>query len=170
MKDLSKELRIGNFVTIDNPNSWAKLKDIPLEVTGINNHMDNQDLELFPHSNGKVNLKSEFETYGQFSQFIKPIPLTKETIEKYIDWSFEFGFNRSVVEKKYWIEHQFLMENAIDGCTDFEIIISENKISDDIQINYYIDDKLLEFGLEDTLHNLQNLFFISTGQELPIKQ
>jgi len=99
------------------------------------------------------------------------IPLTKENIEKYIDWGFEFGFNKSIVEKEYWIEHQFLMENAIDGSSSFEIIFSESKSDqNDIQISYYIDDKLLEFGLDDTLHNLQNLFFISCGQELPINK
>lgn len=111
-----------------------------------------------------VNLMQGIATY-------EPIPLTKENIEKYIDWGFEFGFNKSVVEKEYWIEYQFLKENAIDGSTDFEIIVSESKEHKNLtEITYYIDDKLLEFGLDDTLHNLQNLFFISSGQELPINK
>lgn len=111
-----------------------------------------------------VNLIQGIATY-------ESIPLTKENIEKYIDWGFEFGFNKSIVEKEYLIEHQFLMENAIDGCSDFEIIISESKEHLDLtEVTYYIDDKLLEFGLDDTLHNLQNLFYISSGQELPIKK
>lgn len=100
-----------------------------------------------------------------------PIPLTKENIEKYIDWGFEYGFNKSVVEKEYWIEYQFLMENAIDGSSSFEIIFSESKQHPVLtEITYYIDDKLLEFGIDDTLHNLQNLFYISSGQELPINK
>lgn len=101
---------------------------------------------------------------------LKPIPITKENIEKYIDWSFEFGFNKSIVEKEYWTEHRYLMENIIDGSSDFEIIISKSKVHPEHnEITYYVDDNLLVFGLDDTIHNLQNLFFISTGQELPIK-
>ncbi|MEI7489589.1 MAG: hypothetical protein WCJ72_19660, partial [Chryseobacterium sp.] len=80
----ASELRMGNYVTIDNHNSWPDLKDLAMVVTGVNNHMDKHDLELFSDSDGKVNLQSKYETYGQFSQFISPIPLTKEWWSYYL--------------------------------------------------------------------------------------
>lgn len=98
-----------------------------------------------------------------------PIPITKENIEKYIDWSFEFGFNKSIVDKEHWTETRYLMENCIEGSSDFEIVFSDSKHHDMTEVEYYIDDILLVFGLDDNLHNLQNLFYISNGQELPIK-
>lgn len=80
------DLRIGNYVTIDNPNSWLKMKDIPLEVTGVNNIITEDEKKIFAHSDGKVWMKSDYETFGQFSQFIQPIYLT-------VDWLVAFGFN-----------------------------------------------------------------------------
>jgi hypothetical protein len=149
MKDFSKELRSGNFV-----NLFKGVSDEGAEY---------EFYEMTPFDIYKVS-ESECDD-------IEPIPITKETIEKYIDWSFEYGFNKSVVEKEYWTEYHFLMENVIEGSSDFEIIISESKEHSELsEITYYIDDNQLELGLDDTLHNLQNLFFISTGQELPIKQ
>lgn len=102
---------------------------------------------------------------------LKPIPITKENIEKYIDWSFEFGFNKSFESKKNITTSSFLMENIIDGSSDFEIRFIEDQIdTDNTTIVYLYDNDYINFGLDDTLHNLQNLFFISTGQELPIKK
>ena len=153
MSELQKELRLGNAVKMKGGTTIFQVDNLEkefVEISNINN----------PGNWAKVD-------YGM----IEGIPITKESIEKYIDWGFEKGFNKQMIEKEYWVEHQFLMENAIDGSSDFEIIVFEHKGDSELnKINYYIDDKLLEFGLDDTLHNLQNLFFISCGQELPIKK
>lgn len=111
-----------------------------------------------------VNLIQDIATY-------ESIPLTKENIEKYIDWSFEKGFNKTEKTDLFYHMTEYLLENIIDGSSSFEIVYSEHLVDPSLfQITYYIDDKLLEFGLDDTLHNLQNLFFISSGQELPINK
>lgn len=101
----------------------------------------------------------------------EPIPITKQNIEKYIDWGFEFGFNKSIQYGEFWIVTSFLMENCIDGSSDFTINVCESKTNkDDVLYQYLYDDKIIPFGLDDTFHNLQNIFYISSGQELPIKK
>lgn len=98
------------------------------------------------------------------------IPLTPETLEKYIDWEFEKGFNKSVSEKKEWISYWYLLENIIDGTSDFTIDFRINNKDCNLSfVDFYLDDKHLEFSLDDTIHNLQNFFYIVSGQELPIK-
>lgn len=100
----------------------------------------------------------------------KKIWLTKEILEKYVDWSFESGFNKSVTEEKYNTVYSYLMENSIEGSSGFEIrFIEDRSLQDNNFIVYLCDGKFIDFGLDDTLHNLQNLFFIISGKELPIK-
>lgn len=98
------------------------------------------------------------------------IPLTPETIEKYIDWEFELNFNKSVQQYEEWTTHWYLLENIIDGTSDFTIDFRINNKDCNLSfVDFYLDDKHLEFGLDDTIHNLQNLFYIISGQELPVK-
>lgn len=100
----------------------------------------------------------------------KQIWLTKEILEKYVDWSFESGFNKSVKEEKYNTVYSYLMENSIEGSSDFEIrFIEDRSLQNNNSIVYLCDGKFINFGLDDTFHNLQNLFFVISGQELPIK-
>ncbi len=77
------ELRVGDIVEIDNPNSWPALKGVPLKVTGISLKED----KLFHKSNCSISLESDdrINSYSQFNEFIKPIPLTEE-------WLLKFGF------------------------------------------------------------------------------
>lgn len=101
----------------------------------------------------------------------KPIQLTKNIVEKYIDWQFEFGFNKSIKEEKYVTVYSYLMENSIDGSSDFEIRFCEDRtLRDNDFIVYLCDGKFIDFGLDDTLHNLQNTFFIISGNDLPIRK
>lgn len=100
----------------------------------------------------------------------KSIELTKDVVEKYIDWSFELGFNKSETKEKYNTVYSYLMENSIDGSSDFEIrFIEDRTLKDNNFIVYLCDGKFIDFGLDDTFHNLQNLFFTISGQELPLK-
>lgn len=143
MSELQKELRIGNLI-----------------YHAFGQHI-NETIS--------VTVRHIFNCIDHPEKY-KPIPLTKENIEKYIDWSFELNFNKSVQQYEEWTTHWYLLENIIDGTSDFTIDFRiNNKDSNLSFVDFYLDDKHLEFGLDDTLHNLQNLFFISSGQELPIK-
>ena len=100
---------------------------------------------------------------------INPIPLTEENFLKFINWGFEEGFNIKRQSNEFWEETCYLMENIIDGSGNFEVCFSKSKSINDVEVSYWIDNERLEFMLSDDLHNFQNLFFITTGQELPLK-
>ena len=100
---------------------------------------------------------------------INPIPLTEENFLKFINWGFEEGFNIKRQSNEFWEEACYLMENIIDGSGNFEVCFSKSKSMNDVEVSYWIDNERLEFMLSDDLHNFQNLFFITTGQELPLK-
>ena len=100
---------------------------------------------------------------------INPIPLTEENFLKFINWGFEEGFNIKRQSNEFWEEACYLMENIIDGSGNFEVCFSKSKSINDVEVSYWIDNERLEFMLSDDLHNFQNLFFITTGQELPLK-
>lgn len=153
MNELHKELRLGNAVKMKGGTTIFIIDEIGKEFVKISNISDSKNW---------ANLD-----YGS----IEGIPLTKENIEKYIDWEFEKGFNKSTKTDLFYHRTEYLLENIIDGSSSFEIMYSEHLVDPSLfQITYYINDKLLEFGLDDTLHNLQNLFYISCGQELPINK
>ena len=100
---------------------------------------------------------------------LNPIPLTEENFLKFINWGFEEGFNIKRQSNEFWVETCYLMENIIDGSGNFEVCFSKSKSINDVEVSYWIDNERLEFMLSDDLHNFQNLFFITTGQELPLK-
>ena len=100
---------------------------------------------------------------------LNPIPLTEENLLKFINWGFEEGFNIKRQSNEFWEEACYLMENIIDGSGNFEVCFSKSKSINDVEVSYWIDNERLEFMLSDDLHNFQNLFFITTGQELPLK-
>lgn len=67
-----EELRIGNYVTINNHNCYSGLKGIPFKVVGI------QKLERY-----SIQLSNnEYYDYNQFIEFIQPITLTEELLLK----------------------------------------------------------------------------------------
>lgn len=144
----TQDLRIGNLVTIDNPNAWLKLKDIPLIVTGVNNLITEDEKKMFPHSDGKVWMKGEYETYGQFSQFVSPIPLTEE-------WMLKFGF-----ENSYRSDFTVTMQHATNDKFGIKINVSTG-----MSLVYLGIPIRIEF-----VHQLQNLYFALTGEELTIKE
>lgn len=74
-----EELRIGNYVLINNKKSHAGLKNIPFKVVGIN-RLKNYSISL---SNDE-----EYE-YNQYLEYIEPIYLTEDLLLK-------CGFKRKV--------------------------------------------------------------------------
>jgi hypothetical protein len=146
----SSELRIGNYVTIDNPQSWPALKDLPFKVQGIDLHFD----ESFPESTGTVTAIREDDLHpaydsihNQFDQFIKPIPLTEE-------WLLKFGFesigelNPTYKLRNYLIELSIMRDHWV-----FRQTINKE------------DSLCLSQNLHH-VHQLQNLYFSLTGKEL----
>ena len=67
-----EELRIGNYVTINNEKAYSGLKGIPFKIVGINKK-ERYSIQL---SN------NEYYEYNQFIEFIQPIKLTKKLLLK----------------------------------------------------------------------------------------
>jgi hypothetical protein len=133
----ASELRIGNYATIEN-GVWPTMKGIPLIVNGTRCYKDND----FPASTGDVNL-NEGE-YNQFDEFIRPVPLTEE-------WLLKFGFE---LQLRGTIK-DYLKFNS-DGVS--EMLISS--INGTEWTTYGVRYKI------QYVHQLQNLYYALTGQEL----
>ena len=113
--------------------------------------------------------QGEFVHILRFPEKYSPLELTEENFLKFINWEFEKGFNIIDKSGEYWDIREYVMENIIDGSDNFSVQFGTNKKYQDTIITYHNDGNEVELGLEDTLHNFQNLFFFNTGQELPIK-
>lgn len=67
-----EELRVGNYVIINNEKAYSGLKGIPFKVVGI------QKLERY-----SIQLSNnEYYEYNQFIEFIQPIKLNEELLLK----------------------------------------------------------------------------------------
>lgn len=73
-----EDLRYGNWVTIDNPNSWPEMKGIPVRVKCIN-HQPNL---YFPKSYFSIEMDLAKSCYAQYNEFVFGIPLTEEILIK----------------------------------------------------------------------------------------
>lgn len=149
----ARELRIGNYVTIEN-DAWYDLKDIPLMVTQVKIFKD----DMFPNSSGSVTccqLKDLKWDYSQFDEFIKPISLTEEWLDRF-ELVKEYPGEMIVNEKKdlatyyHWVKGAFNVEISKDGTVCFEVY------SHYIPVLY--------------VHQLQNLYFALTGTELVLQE
>lgn len=90
--------------------------------------------------------KNEMVHFYRFSEFYEPIPLTEEILLK---CGFEKGSN--IIGDCYYIEHDF-------GVSDFVLNITKTS---NFEI-YELDLKI------DYLHQLQNLYFALTNEELTV--
>lgn len=157
-----QELRIGNCVTINNPNSWIELLDIPMIVTGIDFSMTKKEKEIWAHSNGKIRVENGYNTYSQFSQFIDPIPLTEEILLK-------FGFDKGKID---WFAKKYFTD--CDECAevmkvDYNLSSKRLAIYDAIEETDMVN--ILSYPIYtgkriNYVHQLQNLYFALTGEEL----
>jgi len=145
------ELRIGNLVTIDNKEFYPIMKDVPLQISQI---LERESLKkgIWTHA---VSLEYPnklknvyYQNFGQFLEFIKPIELTEE-------WLLKCRFvesYRSDFRVKY--EHK--------KC---------NEIGFDFSCRSIIESGFRYFGKHikiDYVHQLQNLYFALTNEELKI--
>ena len=95
----------------------------------------------FPDSSGVISLNDtkSIRIYSQFDEFIKPIPLTEE-------WLLRLGFEST--NTYYFSKCNLHLQGDIRG---FHLVISR---IDGIKVKY--------------VHQLQNLYFALTGEELTI--
>lgn len=67
------ELRIGNLVTVNNPEFWPKLKGVVLEVMGISRCKSLEGYENTDYAVQLIDRNNYNQTYSQFICFIEPI-------------------------------------------------------------------------------------------------
>lgn len=137
----ARELRIVNYVTIDNEKSWPQLKDKPLKCIGISRVDEPLKLLAYPKSTHSITVEDEDENqYSQFNEFIKPIQLTEEILLK-------CGFEKVIIENyPAFLFEGFMIEIHIDNC-----VVCYNK-SEITKIKF--------------VHSLQNLYFSIKLKEL----
>lgn len=143
------DLRIRNYVTVNNPVGWPKLKNTVMQVVGLSERCD----KSFPNSTGSVDLfNTDFSPYyfSQFDEFVEPISLTE-------DWLVKFEFDkREFFEKSYRGPYACFIKNNVFG-------------------NFFYEEGVFEYNLGkkqtkyDAVHKIQNLYFALTGEELTIK-
>jgi hypothetical protein len=141
-----EELRIGNFLEVDNMQYHPSLKGVVLKVTGISPAKGLED--EWTHSVGlrpieKLNARS-INSYSQLMQFIKPIPLTE-------DWLIKFGF---IKHDMGW----FWISWGTNGTEIIQWNISYKQ--------YVFSLGKARFKTLEHVHQLQNLYFALTGKEL----
>lgn len=149
-----EELRIGNYVTVNNPKYRPDITGETVKVVGIEMRIS----KSFPTSSGvikiEVNINKYPDEFGQFNEFIDPIPLSEE-------WLLRLGFTLNKYQK------QDLFYYSLE-------VLSHGKIS------YYPNIKTIELGTTsgynfgkteiNYVHQLQNLLYSITGEELILKE
>jgi hypothetical protein len=134
------ELRLGNYVIVDNPEFHPKLKDVVLKVYSIG-EIANQK-----HSIGLDHILQEenlfYERYSQRNEFVRPIEITKEELLR-------FGYE--LMPSDTWI-----MPNS--GI----FIFFDEELQASIAGEILIPIKYI--------HQLQNLVFDLYGKELTYKK
>ena len=137
-----QELRIGNIVKIDD----EYLGPIEGKVTSLN---EKAEVELLLSVN-----KGNIRYFHCGSDDIFPIPITNELLLK-------IGFKKDVDENS-------LYRYAIDNCL-FEIRLWDSGTL--IKLENYCEDCVRKVHLPKTpnLHQLQNAYYLLTGEELEIK-
>lgn len=137
----ANELRIGNYVQINNPSCYFNLKGILFKVVNINKN-----------KNYSITVESElYEEYNQFIDYIDPILLT-------VDMLNIFGFSMKFVTDPQ--EFNPLREYTLG---QFELL----KFTDDKHF-FYSSGKGFHTDIK-YVHQLQNLYFSLTGKELELK-
>lgn len=140
----ANELRLGNLVMIENE-LLPETKGKYYKINGINKRFD----MYFPDSNYTVGLDciKSIRTYSQFSEFIKPIPLTPELLVKC-----GFVFNEC---EEYW-------ECAYNP----DFIIRRGDKKGTYATHYEVGITTLIFSY---LHELQNIYFVLYSEELNVE-
>lgn len=153
------ELRIGNFVLVDNAKSHPNLLNEPVIVVGINKKYEKD----FQNSNATISFEiDKYNGGSQFNEFIKPIELTEEWILKlgFLKYDFMNGFFIKCNNK-----HLMIQFYNLDILIFYTKVCSDSKGHKMNGRDYFLGKKQI-----NNVHQLQNLYFALTGKELTIKQ
>jgi hypothetical protein len=144
MKLTAKDLRVGNLVLTNNPKYRSQDVGKIAYVLNINSE---KEFEGMIGTATIYHLENEWkDTYGQFLEYLQPIPLTEELLLK-------FGFRKeSIPVKQNTVLHETYDLNNLHLLRRIEF----NQIwYNNIQVKY--------------VHQLQNLFFSLCEEELTLK-
>lgn len=142
------DLRLGNFVTIENKKYWPQVKGCPMMVTGF--RLVPKD-KSYPESSASIDLQYGDETFSQFDEFIKPIPLTEK-------WLKDFGFER---HDKTPLTYTKCGKTSKGRNTGIIIYKCGNET---YGLSAYTDihEEIIY------VHQLQNLYFALTGEDFKV--
>jgi hypothetical protein len=143
------ELRLGNYVTIDNPEGWPQVKNVPVQVFEVKEKKD--ALELFPDSCGAVSMIYGDTRFSQFDEFVKPIPLTE-------DWLKRFGFEDDSYGRFY---KKFNGNETIT--ISFEDYAHTRLAEHPVEVKDFSLNINCKF-----VHSLQNLYYALTGEDFKV--
>ena len=145
----ASELRIGNIVTVNNPEFMPQLKGIPFKVYSISPVMSIKGNE-WTYSIGLISLNNNenivLPLYSQFIEFLNPVRLTKEWLAKY---NFTFKNSNICSPSKCWHEYE----------------VFGNRMTDSIRMSLQSKDVVV-YTIVNHVHELQNLNFSLTNSEL----
>lgn len=143
------DLRIGNLVTVNNPDFWPQLKNVPLSVYSITPNKSIKGDE-WSYSIGLISLNERdnitMPLYAQMIEYIEPIPLDS-IFEMYGNTDLDgnhFIWESAVHDIRYYLNNGFIQRTKSEYCP----------LSNYEHITY--------------LHQLQNLYYIQTGFELAL--
>jgi hypothetical protein len=160
-----KELMIGNIVTINNPEHYSKLINIPMVVTGISPAINGSISTYSIYLEHLVKLPNTYyESYSQYINFIQPIELTPPWIKtlsfKEIKRKGQYGaiYALSVNDYDYCVERDFNKHTSYF----FGVENTDSPFEYDFErIEHFSYD--LKY-----VHQLQNLFQSLQHIELPV--
>lgn len=133
------ELRIGNYVTVNNPKYHPGIKGVILKIFGITPSSNGHSINL-----NTLHIKDQIiiPFVSQYLQFIEPIPLTEEILLKCNFVAMDYGTHIQYGHNLFW---QLTYHKKVKRYSFVELERS---------IKY--------------LHQLQNLYFALTEKELTI--
>ena len=138
----ANELRIGNLVYCNNKVWEEYLKDKPVIVSGVKSTV--RLIERTPDfSVSFIDESCYNQEYNQYIEFISPIPLTP-------DWLSSFGAKKNGTQLCFKIGKNYGALIMMNGTCDF------------------YDYKGRTIAIIKYVHELQNLYFALTGEELKL--
>lgn len=185
----AKDLRIGNYVTIDNKKYHPKMKDVPMIITSISrNYVLNEGYLMYCDLDKLFPGKYEWQNFSQLLEYLKPIPLTEdwlvrfgfEEVQEFIkkgngaDWQPEYpktifkGFKIEINEDHYFVYFESNMQWLSKGNFKLNEDLSYGIILGSFYDQYECSD-IVNCKIPEYIHQLQNLYFVLTGKELTLK-
>jgi hypothetical protein len=141
----AKELRVGNYIYDDN-NVVSNIKGIESSIYAKRGSEEySLRIYIYPRDS------KDDARYGLGLVLCRPIPLTEE-------WLLKFGFTRHHADYSNGV----IFIKSVPNNTEFEWGIYPNELGSGVQIKNRV--------LLKHVHQLQNLYFALTGEELTVKE